>query len=230
MTMRVPVPPHFQHAGRRSRRRAGHSRKRSLCALSKARSARRETRASVGQVPRRGTASAMRLNFYGFDPSYHIARHRFVQPHAARLDAAAPGPNIASWASSRAERRRTHEQRGPTVPASAAGTAAAARRWRIVETQCRGGLPAVRLTALHINSSSPARVRNTAVRSDSRARSGRASAAPSVSAVARAPPRRAAAARSAPGELAGDSTDSASSRAPPVPTPTSTCRSTCSPG
>jgi putative two-component system hydrogenase maturation factor HypX/HoxX len=26
----------------------------------------------------------MRMNFYGFDPSYHIARHRFVHrtPHA----------------------------------------------------------------------------------------------------------------------------------------------------
>jgi putative two-component system hydrogenase maturation factor HypX/HoxX len=33
---------------------------------------------------RRGELARMRMNFYGFDPSYHIARHRFVHrtPHA----------------------------------------------------------------------------------------------------------------------------------------------------
>ena len=32
----------------------------------------------------------MRRNFYGFDPSYHVARHHFVHRQAARLDATRP--------------------------------------------------------------------------------------------------------------------------------------------
>ena len=38
----------------------------------------------------------MQRNFYGFDPSYHVARYHFVAQAAALVDAAAPGAAPAS--------------------------------------------------------------------------------------------------------------------------------------
>ena len=44
----------------------------------------RDERARPLAVYRADELERMRLNFYGFDPSYHVARHRFVHrtPHA----------------------------------------------------------------------------------------------------------------------------------------------------
>ena len=76
-----------RHFARSSMSRRGRARARALraCLGGKARPPRaRRASAAAWPITAPRNSTRMRMNFYGFDPSYHIARHRFVYrtPHA----------------------------------------------------------------------------------------------------------------------------------------------------